>query len=83
MRYFCMGYVFKWFDMTNSVQVRILFSVKGGRIPLLGLNELGKMPQTIIIPSNIANKNFSKKVIIGQKLKHVNGTYSLDELDLH
>ena len=44
-----------WLDITSNIQVRIYF-VKGGRIPLLNLNELGKMLRTTIIPGNFANK---------------------------
>ena len=33
-----------WLDMTNSPQVKILFFVNGGRIPLLSLIEI-KLPK--------------------------------------
>ena len=39
--------------MTNSLQVRILiYFVKGGRIPLLSLNELGEKSQATITHGN-------------------------------
>ena len=41
--------------MLSSFQVNIP-SVKGGRIPFLGLNELGEKPDTTIIFGKFVNK---------------------------
>ena len=47
-------------DMTNSLQVRILiYFVKGGRIPLLSLNELGEKSQATITHGNFGNNPYS------------------------
>ena len=44
-----------WLDMLSSFQVNIP-NVKGGRIPFLGLNELGEKSDTTIIFGKFVNK---------------------------
>lgn len=78
-----------WFNMMSSIQVRILFFTKGGKIPPLSLNKLSKKSRVAILFRRFYRQaiikillaySLRKLFFIGQNLKLVHVTYSVCEL---